>query len=130
MHDVIIFHQLVSNYSALGTSCDRTAVHLAYDLTKPSKMESYVQRSPKRRMIIDFFQIELPNTEQQHETKPEQQVMPMFLRRYQPTSSQRTCGATSPSVTAVFTSRTEDIATPFEQKLDFAGLDLVDARLV
>ena len=27
------------------------AVHLAYDLTKPSKMESYVQGSPKRRMI-------------------------------------------------------------------------------
>ena len=43
-------------------------------------------------MIIDFFQKELPNTEQQHETEPEQQVMPMFLRRYQPTSVPRRKG--------------------------------------
>ena len=48
-----------------------------------------VQRSPKRRKITDFFQKELPNTEQQHETEPEQQAMPMFLRRYQPTSVPR-----------------------------------------
>ena len=54
-------------------------------ITKSWKMESCVQRSPKRRKISDFFQKELPNTEQQ-ETEPEQQVMPMFLRRYQPTS--------------------------------------------
>ena len=44
-----------------------------------------MQRSPKHRKISDFFQKELPNTEQQ-ETEPEQQVMPMFLRHYQPTS--------------------------------------------
>ena len=43
-----------------------------------------MQRNPKRRKITDFFQKELPNTKQQ-ETEPEQQVMPMFLRHYQPT---------------------------------------------
>ena len=50
-----------------------------------------MQRSPKRRKITDFFQKELPNTKQQ-ETEPEQQVMPMFLRRYQPTSVPRRKG--------------------------------------
>ena len=43
-------------------------------------------------MIIDFFQKELPNTEQQHESEPEQQVMPMFLRPYQPISVPRRKG--------------------------------------
>ena len=51
-----------------------------------------MQRSHKRRMIIDFFQKELLNTEQQHETEPEQQVKPTFLRRYQPTSVPRRKG--------------------------------------
>ena len=56
-------------------------------------MESCVQRSPKRRKITDFFQKELPNIDnEQQETEPEQQVMPMFLRRYQPTSVLRRKG--------------------------------------
>ena len=45
-------------------------------------MESCVQKSPKHSKITDFFQKELPNTEQQ-ETEPEQQVMPVLLKHYQ-----------------------------------------------
>ena len=49
-------------------------------------MESRVQRSPKCTKITDFFQKQSPNTkQQQQETEPQQQVMPMFLRLYQPT---------------------------------------------
>ena len=74
-----MFHHLVSNYSTFGTS--RVQVS--------SKMESCVQRSPKRRKITDFFQKQLSNTEQQQQEteteRPQQQVMPMFLRRDQPT---------------------------------------------
>ena len=51
-------------------------------------MELCVQKSPKRRKITDFFQQQLPHTEK-HETEPEQEVMPLFLRCYQPTSIPR-----------------------------------------
>ena len=51
-------------------------------------METFVQRSPKRRKITDYFQTQPPNAEQQ-ETELQQQEKPIFLRRYQPTSIPR-----------------------------------------